>query len=110
MSIEILPSLGDITWHRARVARRSGRRTTISRNTFSHFVIDEVDGADDISSFGFHTATGERQTKVKLVVSALSTICTPVIITSVFQQQLLHVAVEGSPTAARVLAAIQPVT
>ena len=74
--------------------------------SLSHFVIDEVDGVDDISSFGFKTATGEPN-KGEALVSALSTICTPVIITSV-SATIIHVAVEGSPTAARVSEAIQP--
>ena len=73
--------------------------------SLSHFVIDEVDGTDDISSFGF---TAGAANKGELVISALSTICTPVIINSI-SATILHVAVEGSPTAARVLAAIQPV-
>ena len=73
--------------------------------TLSYFVIDEVDGTDDISSFGF---TAGAANKGELVISALSTICTPVIINSI-SATILHVAVEGSPTAARVLAAIQPV-
>tara|TARA_B110000977_G_scaffold18633_1_gene22505 strand:+ start:16152 stop:16481 length:330 start_codon:yes stop_codon:yes gene_type:complete len=73
--------------------------------TLSYFVIDEVDGVDDISSFGF---TAGAANKGELVISALSTICTPVIINSI-SATILHVAVEGSPTAARVLAAIQPV-
>ena len=72
--------------------------------SLSHFVIDEVDGVDDISSFG-HTAGVPN--KGEALVTALATICTPVIITSV-SATVMHVAVEGSPTAARVLEAIQP--
>ena len=72
--------------------------------SLSHFIIDEVDGVDDISSFG-HTAGVPN--KGEALVTALATICTPVIITSV-SATIMHVAVEGSPTAARVLEAIQP--
>jgi len=72
--------------------------------SLSHFIIDEVDGTDDISSFGF---TAGVANKGEALVSALATICTPVIITSV-SATVMHVAVEGQPSAANVLAAIQP--
>ena len=42
-----------------------------------------------------------------LVVQGISTICTPVLINSI-SATVMHVGVEGSPTAARLLAAIQP--
>ena len=73
--------------------------------TLSHFIIDEVDGTDDISSFGF---TNGAANKGELVVQALSTRCTPVLINSI-SATIMHVGVEGSPSAADLLAAIQPV-
>ena len=68
------------------------------------FIIDEVDGTDNISQFGY---SGGAAQKGELVVQGLSTICTPVLINSI-SATIMHVAVEGSPTAARLLAAIQP--
>jgi hypothetical protein len=73
--------------------------------SLSHFIIDEVDGTDDISSFGF---TAGAANKGELVLSALATRCTPVIINSI-SATVMHVAVEGQPSAADLLAAIQPV-
>jgi len=73
--------------------------------SLSHFIIDEVDGTDDISSFGF---TAGAANKGELVLSALATRCTPVIINSI-SATVMHVAVEGQPSAADLLAAVQPV-
>lgn len=73
--------------------------------SLSHFIIDEVDGTDDISSFGF---TNGAANKGELVLSALATRCTPVIINSI-SATVMHVAVEGQPSAADLLAAVQPV-
>lgn len=73
--------------------------------SLSHFIIDEVDGTDDISSFGF---TAGAANKGELVLSALSTRCTPVLINSI-SATVMHVGVEGSPSAANLLAAIKPV-
>ena len=72
--------------------------------SLSHFIINEVDGTDDISSFGF---TAGVANKGEALIQALATRCTPVIITSV-SATVMHVAVEGQPSAADVLAAIQP--
>ena len=72
--------------------------------TLSHFIIDEVDGTDNISQFGY---SGGAAQKGELVVQGISTICTPVLINSI-SATVMHVGVEGSPTAARLLAAIQP--
>ena len=73
--------------------------------TLSHFIIDEVDGTDNISQFGY---SGGAAQKGELVVQALSTRCTPVLINSI-SATIMHVGVEGSPSAADLLAAIQPV-
>ena len=73
--------------------------------SLSHFIIDEVEGTDDISSFGF---TAGAANKGELVLSALSTRCTPVLINSI-SATVMHVGVEGSPSAANLLAAIKPV-
>ena len=73
--------------------------------SLSHFIINEVDGTDDISSFGF---TAGAANKGELVLQALSTRCTPVLINSI-SATVMHVGVEGSPSAADLLAAIQPV-
>ena len=73
--------------------------------SLSHFIIDEVDGTDNISQFGF--SSGNAQ-KGELVVSALATRCTPVLINSI-SATVMHVGVEGNPSAADLLAAIQPV-
>lgn len=72
--------------------------------SISHFIINEVDGTDDISSFGF---TAGVANKGEAVLQALATRCTPVLINSV-SATVLHVGVEGQPSAADVLAAIQP--
>ena len=73
--------------------------------SLSHFIINEVDGTDDISSFGF---TAGAANKGELVLQALSTRCTPVLINSI-SATVMHVGVEGEPSAADLLAAIQPV-
>ena len=73
--------------------------------TLSHFIIDEVDGTDNISQFGF---SGGNAQKGELVLQALSTRCTPVLINSI-SATVMHVGVEGQPSAADLLAAIQPV-
>ena len=73
--------------------------------SLSHFIINEVDGTDDISSFGF---TAGAANKGELVLQALSTRCTPVLINSI-SATVMHVGVEGQPSAADLLAAIQPV-
>lgn len=72
--------------------------------SISHFIINEVDGTDDISSFGF---TAGAANKGEAVLQALATRCTPVLINSV-SATVLHVGVEGQPSAADVLLAIQP--
>ena len=72
--------------------------------SISHFLINEEDGTDDISSFGF---TAGVANKGEAVLQALATRCTPVLINSV-SATVLHVGVEGQPSAADVLAAIQP--
>ena len=73
--------------------------------SLTHLIVDEVDGADDISNFGF---TNGAANKGELVLSALATRCTPVIINSI-SATVMHVAVEGQPSAADLLAAVQPV-
>ena len=61
--------------------------------TLSHFIIDEVDGTDNISQFGYSSGNA---LKGELVVQALSTRCTPVLINS-SSSTIMHVGVEGSP-------------
>ena len=73
--------------------------------SLSHFIINEVDGTDDISSFGF---TNGAANKGELVLQALSTRCTPVLINSI-SATVMHVGVEGQPSAADLLVAVQGV-
>ena len=73
--------------------------------SLSHFIIDEVDGTDNISQFGYSSGNA---LKGELVVQALSTRCTPVLINSI-SATVMHVGVEGQPSAADLLTAIQPV-
>ena len=73
--------------------------------SLSHFIIDEVDGTDDISNFGFTTGDADPG---EAVIQALSIHCTPVLINSI-SATVMHVGVEGSPSAADLLAAVQVV-
>ena len=72
--------------------------------SISHFIINEVDGTDDISSFGF---TAGVANKGEAVLQTIAPSCPPVLNHSV-SATVLHVGVEGQPSAADVLAAIQP--
>jgi hypothetical protein len=73
--------------------------------SLSHFIIDEVDGTDDISSFGFSAGAAN---KGELVLQALSLNCTPVLINSI-SATVMHVGVEGSPDVTKMTASIKSV-
>jgi hypothetical protein len=73
--------------------------------SLSHYIIDEVDGTDNISQFGF---SGGNAQKGELVLQALSLNCTPVLINSI-SATVMHVGVEGSPDLAKMTASIKSV-
>ena len=75
--------------------------------SLSHFIIDEVDGTDDISNFGFNASTGNADPG-EAVVQALSIHCTPVLINSI-SATVMHVGVEGSPDVTKMTASIKSV-
>jgi|TARA_B110000858_G_scaffold67913_1_gene78933 hypothetical protein len=73
--------------------------------SLSHFIIDEVDGTDDISNFGFTTGDADPG---EAVIQALSIHCTPVLINSI-SATVMHVGVEGSPDVTKMTASIKSV-
>ena len=74
--------------------------------SLSHFIIDEVDGTDNISQFGFD-ASGDAKMG-EAVIQAVSLHCTPVLINSI-SATIMHVGVEGTPSTAAILASVKAV-
>jgi len=74
--------------------------------SLSHFIIDEVDGTDNISQFGFDAAGDAK--KGEAVIQAVSLHCTPVLINSI-SATVMHVGVEGTPSTAAILASVKAV-
>ena len=70
--------------------------------SLSHFIIDEVDGTDDISSFGFTAGAADPGEKV---LQALALHATPVIVNSA-NARVRYVAVEGQPNVTAIQASV----
>ena len=73
--------------------------------SLTHLIIDEVDGTDNISNFGFTNGNPDPGEKV---VQAISVHCTPVLINSA-NARVMYIGVEGSPNTTAMAASINSV-
>ena len=70
--------------------------------SLTHLIIDEVDGTDDISNFGFTAGAADPG---EAVVQAVAVHATPVIIQSA-NARVMYMAVEGSPNVSAIAASV----
>lgn len=75
--------------------------------SLTHYIVDEVDGAANIASFGWTTGTANPG---EVVVEGISTIVNPVIVESANSQVMYFAAEVEGHTAADIQAAVRDVT
>lgn len=70
--------------------------------SLTHLIVDEVDGADDISNFGFTNGAADPGEQV---LQAIALHATPVILNSA-NARVMYVAVEGQPNVSAIQASV----